>query len=232
MRRLLVPTFFLLASCEQQAAPPSPPAAAPKPNPIAPSPPPAKTTTTAAPAAAPTPDASGGLQVGKALGLSPHPAGVEPGPDDPYIAAMVRAIEARKKNDAKAAEVEYRAALKAQPKDANALAGVAEMLFAQDKADQALQPAGLAYELKPTDPEVRWVFGLVFLSKNKRTEDAMAAWEALIKDTPDYAKQLGVAERLKVIKAYSKGAPHGGKTAPKGPASAPAGGPSSAPAPK
>lgn len=232
MRWLVLPALLSIVACEQAA----PPSAPPKPSTPTPPPAPARTTTTAAPA--PTAE----LQVGKALGLNPHPATVEPtkkeepaaapATEDPYIAAMVKAIEARKKNDPRSAEVAYRAALKAQPKDANALAGVAEMLFAQDKADEAVQPAELAYELKPTDPEVRWVFGLVMLSKNKRTEDATAAWEALIKDTPDYAKQLGVPDRLKIIKAYSKGPPHGGKKPPAGPSSAPAGGPSSAPAPK
>jgi hypothetical protein len=111
-------------------------------------------------------------------------------------------------------------------------AGVAEMLFAQDKAVDAMQPAELAYELMPTEPEIRWVFGLVMLAKNKRTDDAIAAWEAIIKDTPEYAEQLGLADRLKVIKTYTKGASHGGtKAPPGGPSSAPAG-PSSKPAKK
>ena len=227
-----------LISCDAPKPPPPPP------------PPPAKAAAPEAPAEAPSAPREA-LQAGKALSLNPHPkatAGDSPvaaapdaaaAPPDPYREAMQRAIEARQKSDARAAEVEYRAALKATPKDPLALAGVAEMLFAQDKTADALQPAELAYELAPKEPEVRWVFGLVMLAKNKRTDDAIAAWEAIIKDTPDYAQQLGLAERLKVIKTYTKGVSHGGtKTPPGGPSSAPSGpssapsGPSSAPAPK
>lgn len=231
MRRFALP-LFLLAACEQQA-PPSPPPVTPV---AETKPAPAPAAEPAVPAEAPSTAPAAELNAGKALSLNPHPAAAEgaakeekPAPpselEDPYVAAMVRAIEARKKGDARAAEVEYRAALKAQPRDANALAGVAEMLFAQEKNDDAVSPAELAYELKPTDPEVRWVFGLVMLSKNKRADDAIAAWEALIKDSPDYAKQLGVAERLKVIKTYTKGAPHGGVKPTAGPSSQPASAP-------
>lgn len=212
----LLTCSVVMGSCDS-ATPPAPPPPPPKAPPPAPAP---TTTATRAPSAE--------LHSGKALSLNPHPSttgGAVAAAPDPYAEAMLRAIEARKKSDARAAEVEYRAALKAKPKDPLALAGVAEMLFAQDKAVDAMQPAELAYELMPTEPEIRWVFGLVMLAKNKRTDDAIAAWEAIIKDTPEYAEQLGLADRLKVIKTYTKGASHGGTKAPPG-------GPSSKPAKK
>lgn len=222
-------------ACERErppSAPPPAPVAELKPSPGAGSPSAAPAAPAeAAPSPTPDPAPAVGLQVGKALSLRQEESGrgavpTEPPspaePEDPYAAAMRKAVEARTQNDARTAEVAYRTALAAKPKDPHALAGVAEMLFAQEKAEDALKPAELAYELLPTDPEVRWVFGLVMLSKNKRVDDAMAAWDALIKDTPDYAKGLGVPERLKIIKAYTKGAPHGGaKPQPAGPASAP-----------
>lgn len=130
-------------------------------------------------------------------------------PEGPYAEAMVRALEARKRNDAKAAEAAYRDALRHRAKDAIALAGLAEVLFAQKKHADAIEQIEVAYEVKPDAPEVRWAFGLIMLENRKRTEDAVAAWEALAKDTPEYAAQLQVPARLQAIKKYSKGMPHG-----------------------
>jgi cytochrome c-type biogenesis protein CcmH/NrfG len=127
---------------------------------------------------------------------------------------MNRALEASRRNDARAAEAGYREAVKHRPNDVAALSGLAETLFAQNRHAEAITTIEKAWALAPANPQVRWTFGIIMLTNKKRTKEAVAAWEALAKENPEYAEPMGVPERLKAIKKYMEPAPHGAAKAP------------------
>lgn len=123
--------------------------------------------------------------------------------------AIAKAVQAVERNDAKAAEAAFREALKVRPEDAGAMAGLSETLLAQNKADEAVKTIERAYDLDKADPQVRWAFGMIMIRAKKRLPEAVAAWEALAKDDPEYAKRLKIPERLETIKKFMKPGSHG-----------------------
>jgi cytochrome c-type biogenesis protein CcmH/NrfG len=84
-----------------------------------------------------------------------------------------------------------------------------------------VQAVEKAYQLDPQDPQVRWAFGLIMLRNQIKMAEAIGAWEALLRDDPEYAQRLGLKDRIEQIKKFM--APGGGhppmdsatKTAPK-----------------
>ena len=143
-----------------------------------------------------------------------HPGGAEGdtredvGELNPFGRAISEAIQAVQSNDAVTAEAAFRRALVIRPKDPGATAGLAETLFAQNKQAEAVKTIEHAYALDKTDAQVRWAFGLIMIQNKKRLTEALAGWEALNNDDPEYAKRLGIPERLAVIKKFMKGAEH------------------------
>lgn len=136
-----------------------------------------------------------------------HPDGSpEPREDvgelNPFGRAIAKAVQAVQRNDAKAAEAAFREALKIRPEDAGAMAGLAETMLAQNRTDEAVKTIEKAYDLDKTDPQVRWAFGIIMIRAKKRIGEAVAAWEALAKDDPEYAERLGIPERLETIKKF------------------------------
>jgi Tfp pilus assembly protein PilF len=115
---------------------------------------------------------------------------------NPFGQAIAKAIEAVKANDAPRAEAAFREALAARPDDPGALAGLAESMFAQGRQPDALATIQKAYQLDPKDAQVRWAFGLIMLRNRQRTAEAIAAWESLVAEDPEYAAQLRIPELL------------------------------------
>jgi len=135
--------------------------------------------------------------------------GGEVGELNPFGQAIMEAMAAVEKNDAKGAETAFRKALAIHPDDASALAGLAEALFAQNKVAEASTTADKAYKLDNTDPQVRWVFGLVMLRNTQRANEGLAAWEALLKDNPEYGDQLKLRERIDAARKFLAPGGHG-----------------------
>jgi cytochrome c-type biogenesis protein CcmH/NrfG len=151
--------------------------------------------------------------VAEAAPIPGHPGGTPEEADDvgelnEFGQAISRAIAAVSKNDAAGAEAAFRDALKIRPKDPSAMAGLAETLFAQNEQEEAIKTIEKAWELDPKDAQVRWAFGVIMMKNKMRMGEALAAWEALNADDPEYAKRLGIPERLETIKKYM--APGGG----------------------
>jgi len=136
-------------------------------------------------------------------GVDPS-TGKEVGGLNPFGQAIMKAVDAVKRNDAVAAEAAFKDALKIRPNDPAALAGLAESEFAQGKKDAAAATIEKAYAADPKDPQVRWAFGRIMIDMRKRTEDAVAAWKSLVAEEPDYAKSLGIPERLEALEKYNK----------------------------
>jgi cytochrome c-type biogenesis protein CcmH/NrfG len=142
-----------------------------------------------------------------------HPGGTpeeneEIGELNPFGVAIAKAIEFVKKNDPVGAEGAFREALKLVPNDPGAMAGLAETLFAQNKQEEAVKTIEKAYEIDPKDAQVRWAFGLIMMRNQIKMAEAIAAWQALADEDPEYAQRLGIPERLEQIKKYL--APGGG----------------------
>jgi tetratricopeptide (TPR) repeat protein len=133
-----------------------------------------------------------------------HPGGSPEGREgvgelNPFGQALAKAFEAAQRNDPSAAAAAFREALAIRPDDPGALAGLAEMLFAQNQMGEAIANAEKAFQLDPKDAQVRWAFGLVMMKNGRRTKEALAAWQALRKDDPEYAEKLGVTKQLEAI---------------------------------
>ncbi len=148
-----------------------------------------------------------------------HPGGTPEASNDvgelnEFGQALSEAIEAVNKNDGVAAEAAFRRALKIRPDDPSAMAGLAETLFAQNKQEEAVKTVEKAYELDAKDPQVRWTFGLIMMRNQKRMSEAIAAWEALNREDPDYAQRLGIPQRLEAVKKLMS--PSGGHPPTKG----------------
>jgi len=54
--------------------------------------------------------------------------------------------------------------------------------------------------LGPEDPQVRFMFGSILLRADERTDEAIAAWQSLLRDQPEIAEQLGIRERLAAVR--------------------------------
>lgn len=165
-----------------------------------------------APAAPPTGEADKAPSADSAVaaGTPGHGEGVEGeevGGLNPFGQAIAKAIQAVRRNDPAAAEAAFAEALTIRKDDPGALAGLAEMQFVQGKTTEATTNIDKAYTLDPKDAQVRWAFGRINVEQRRRVADGVAAWRALLADDPEYAKQLGVPERLEAIDKYAPGAP-------------------------
>lgn len=162
---------------------------------------------------APTAAASQPASAPAAAEPSPHPTpppeGTEVGSLNAFGQAIAQAIEARKRRDPAAAAQHYAAALKLRPEDPIALSGLAQMRMAGGEVPRATELIERAFKVAPKDPEVRWAYGFIMLSQRKNTEQAVAAWKSLLKDEPEYARGLGIPERLKALESFSKRPPAG-----------------------
>ncbi len=180
---------LLLIACDSTPTPEAPPA-----------PPPASVAPTAPPPSAEPPPAT----------PEPPPAPpVAPPSSDAFTQAMDRAFAASAKNDAPGAAAGFEKALELRPKDANALAGLAEAQFAQNQQAAAVSNAEKAWAANPKDPQVRWTFGLIMLANKKRTAEAIEAWKALARENSGYAERLGIPARLEAIERFTKDPNHG-----------------------
>ena len=121
---------------------------------------------------------------------------------NPFGVAIQKAMTAVRNNDAAGAEEGYTEALKIRPKDPGALAGLAEAQLAQNRTADAVTSISRAWEADNKDPQVRLVFGRVMFQARQRTDEAIAAWESIIRDTPDYARQLGLDRKLAEMKQF------------------------------
>ncbi len=128
---------------------------------------------------------------------------------NPFGQAIQRALTADRNNDPSTAETAYREALSIRPNDVSALSGLAEAQLAQRKVDEAVTTIEKAWSIDPADPQARWVFGRVMLSAQRRTDEAIKAWEALARDNPEYARQLDLQQRIEAAKTYLNSGPTG-----------------------
>ena len=121
---------------------------------------------------------------------------------NPFGMAIMKAVAAVKRNDAVLAEQAFSEAIAIRPTDPSALAGRAEARFAQGplRHPEAAADIEKAFSVAPQDPQVRWVFGLIMTAVGRRTQEGVAAWEALSRDEPEYARILRIPERLEAIK--------------------------------
>ena len=87
----------------------------------------------------------------------------------------------------------------------NTLAGLAETLFHQKKVQEAQTTISLAYDADPKNAQARWVYGLIMIKSGKNMAKALQAWEALRRDSPDFAEQVGVTKTLDAVKKMRGG---------------------------
>jgi tetratricopeptide (TPR) repeat protein len=118
---------------------------------------------------------------------------------NPFGRAIQEAYRALAQDDATGAIAAFERALEIQPDDPTTLAGLAEAQLEAGQANAAEATANEAYRLAPEEPPVRYAFGLVMLTleRESRAREALAAWRALARDTPEYAARLGVNRILK-----------------------------------
>ena len=155
---------------------------------------------TAGAQAPPTPNSGG-------AGLIPDHQGPKDdsvGELNPFGKAIARAIQAIRANDPVQAEAAFREALKIVPEDPGALAGLAETLYQQDKIPEARTAADKAYGADPAHPQARWVYGLIHLRTGSNVAKGLEAWQALQRDDPDFAQQLGVTRALETVGKLKK----------------------------
>jgi tetratricopeptide (TPR) repeat protein len=119
---------------------------------------------------------------------------------NPFGKAISKAIDAANKGDIPGAEAAFREALKVAPQDAGALAGLADTLYAQKKDADARATIDKARSIDPKDPQVRYVFGLIYLEDKTKQKEALESWASLLADDPGYAAQLKLADRMKALK--------------------------------
>jgi cytochrome c-type biogenesis protein CcmH/NrfG len=118
---------------------------------------------------------------------------------NPFGAAIGRAIAAIRKKDSSTAEAAFRVALTIRPKDAGALAGLAETLFHQGKNEAAQKAVTKAYDSDPKNTQAQWVYGLIMIKSGKNMARALEAWNALQRDSPEFAAQVGVTKTLEAV---------------------------------
>lgn len=137
---------------------------------------------------------------------SPPPPGSLPGHEggegedaigelNPFGKALQRAYAAWADKKLDAAETAFREALALREDDAITLAELGRLLLEGENPDEALKLVDQAWTLAPEEPQVRFAFGLVNLRNRRRGKEALEAWQALLQDSPQYARELGV-ERL------------------------------------
>ena len=119
---------------------------------------------------------------------------------NPFGQAIGEAIAAIRKKDSATAEKAFRRALAIRPNDAGAMAGLAETLFHQNKTPEAQSTISKAYEIDPKNAQTQWVFGLIMIKTGQNIGKALEAWEALNRDSPEFAKQVGVTKTLETVK--------------------------------
>jgi len=118
---------------------------------------------------------------------------------NPFGAAIGKAIAAIRRKDSLAAENAFRDALKIRPNDAGALAGLAETLFHQGKSPEAQEAVTKAYDADPKNTQAQWVYGLIMIKSGKNIERALQAWTTLNRESPEFAKQVGVTKTLETV---------------------------------
>jgi predicted Zn-dependent protease len=132
-----------------------------------------------------------------------HPGGAPSG-DAPALNAFGRALaeafRAMRRDAPTEAEGAFRRALELRPDHAATRAGLAEALALQGKVAEAVTTIDQAWAEAPSDPQVRLVFGSVMLQAGERRDEAIAAWEALVRDSPQVAEQYGISERLAALR--------------------------------
>ncbi|MDP6927762.1 MAG: hypothetical protein QGG84_11820, partial [Rhodospirillales bacterium] len=119
---------------------------------------------------------------------------------NPFGLAIGKAMAAIKRKDSAGAEAAFREALKLRPNDVGTLAGLAETLYHQKKTLEAEETISAAYQRDMSNTQARWVYGLIMLKSGKNMEKALQAWEALNRDSPDFAAQVGVSKTLEAVK--------------------------------
>jgi len=124
---------------------------------------------------------------------------------NPFGQAISEAIAAIRKKDSPAAERAFRRALALRPDDAGAMAGLAETLFHQKKTAEAQSTISKAYEIDPKNAQTQWVFGLIMIKTGQNIGKALEAWEALNRESPEFAKQVGVTKTLETVKKMREG---------------------------
>lgn len=161
-------------------------------------------------AASAEPAGSGSAAVvtpGHGAGTINPATGREVGELNAFGRVIMKAVSAVKRNDAGAAEEAFTEALAIRPEDPSALAGRAQARLSQGRAEQAVIDIEKAFAVAPDDPQVRWAFGLIMTTVRHRPADAVSAWEALVRDAPDYARSLRVPERLEAVKRFQGSGP-------------------------
>lgn len=151
----------------------------------------------------PQPQASQAASAPAQSGAGPadHPGG-DPqasqgvGELNPFGQALQKAYRAWSEGDRKAAETHLREALALRPTDAGTLADLARLQLEQSRLEEAVTTVEKAWSIDPQNAQVRFSFGLVMLRAQRRGKEALQAWHDLMKDSPDYAKELGVEKLL------------------------------------
>lgn len=126
---------------------------------------------------------------------------------NPFGAALQKAFAFVQKNDAVGAEKSFREALAIRSEDATALSGLAQALLAQNKMVEGLAAAEQAVKSEPQDAQSRYTLGLALLRAGRSADDVkrgVEAWEGLLKDEPEYAKQMQVDQQLERIRRLMK----------------------------
>lgn len=141
-------------------------------------------------ATAPNPHGAGG---------TPSASGEAP-PLNAFGQALAKALQAVRARDFEAARSGFREALKLKPDHPSTMASLAETEWSLGERERALRTIDRAMALGPEDPQVRFMFGSILLRADERTDEAIAAWQSLLRDQPEIAEQLGIRERLAAVR--------------------------------
>lgn len=132
-------------------------------------------------------------------GAGPTPqagADAEAPPLNEFGQALAGALRAVREKDFETAATGFRKALEIRPDHPSTLASLAEAEWSLGHRERALELIDRAMALGPDDPQVRFMFGALLLRAGTRIEEATSAWQALLRDQPEVAEQLGIRERL------------------------------------
>jgi predicted Zn-dependent protease len=161
----------------------------------------APATPPAAPGAGPAgiPGHGGAASPAHPGGAPPADSGGTPGLNA-FGQALADAFRAMRRQAPAEAEVAFRRALALKPDHPATRAGLAEALAAQGKVPAAVEVIEAVWADAPGDPQVRLVFGSVMLQAGERRDEAVAAWESLVRDAPQVAQQYQISERLAALR--------------------------------
>ena len=121
-------------------------------------------------------------------------------PEDPEFAqALQAAYDAWGVGDRARARTQLRAALELQPDEPTALAELGRLEAEAGNPEAAMELVDRAYAADPSRAEVRFAFGLVMLKNRQRGREAIQAWRDLVRDTPAFAREVGVNQLLEQI---------------------------------